>query len=309
MPNCCFCYQPVPAEEGAYHRQCCQRFFGIGHIPALDLDTHGLQEVALQTAKQQIALTGVQPKLSAQLTPEKARLTLVGLWGEYILKPQSSLYPQMPECEDLTMHLAKLMGISTCDHALIPTTQGEWVYIARRFDRSPTGAIHVEDLCQLSNLPTERKYKSSHEKVGKLILKHCTNKGLDALAYFERVVFSFMTGNNDMHLKNFSLVHGAGTIYLSPAYDLLNVRILHPEDTEELALTLNGKKNRLKWDDFRSLATQLQISPKVVERLLASYAAQEAAVQALIARSFLSAPLQAAYHACWAANFQQLKEM
>ncbi|MFC3199893.1 HipA domain-containing protein [Parapedobacter deserti] len=161
------------------------------------------------TVNERLAVTGVQPKLSLSLEGERGnkRLTLVGLWGDYILKPQSSDFPAMPGVEDLTMHLAKLFKIETAEHALIQTSSGELAYITKRFDRVKGKKVHVEDLCQLSELLTEQKYKSSYERAGKIIKQYATNSGLDVIKYFRMVLFCFLTGNNDMHLKNFSLMH------------------------------------------------------------------------------------------------------
>ena len=178
-------------------------------VPILELNREQLNKLAQITVNERLALTGVQPKISLSLKDEKGnkRLTLVGLWGDYILKPQSTEFAFMPEVEDLTMHLAKLFKIETAEHALIRTSTGELAYITKRFDRVKGEKIHVEDLCQLSELLTEQKYKSSYERVGKIIRLYATNSGLDVINYFRLVLFSFLTGNNDMHLKNFSLMH------------------------------------------------------------------------------------------------------
>lgn len=209
MTNCLFCYQLVDTGEYEYHTSCSKKFFGTAKVPILELDQEKLKKLAQVTVNERLALTGVQPKISLSLNGEKGnkRLTLVGLWGDYILKPQSANFEAMPQVEDLTMHLAKLFKIETTQHALIRTSSGELAYITKRFDRLKRNKIHVEDLCQLSELLTEQKYKSSYERVGKLIRQYTTNSGLDAIRYFRLVLFSFLAGNNDMHLKNFSLVH------------------------------------------------------------------------------------------------------
>ena len=148
--------------------------------------------------------------------------------GQYILKPQHNSFPEMPQNEDLTMHLAELFGIDTCSHCLLKASDGKPVYIAKRFDRLKDHKIHMEDFCQLSGLLTESKYKGAYERMGKLILQHCTNAGIDALRYFELLLFSYLTGNNDMHLKNFSVLYQPDSINFSPAYDLLNVKKTWP---------------------------------------------------------------------------------
>ena len=299
MPNCWFCYKD--AEDEQYHKRCCRKFFGTDQVPELKLDKQLLHDLAEENINKRIAVTGVQPKLSLTLQKEKgaARLTIVGLWGEYILKPQHERYPWMPETEDLTMHLASVFKLTTCGHCLIRTSGGELAYIARRFDRRGGQKIHVEDFCQLSEFLTEQKYKGSYEKAGKLVLKYCTNRGLDALTYFELVLFSFLTGNNDMHLKNFSLVHGEGDIRLSPAYDLLNVALVNPADQEELGLILNGKKSRINKDDFIALATSLNIPEKAWTNSFKKFSSKDNAVEELLHASILPEEAQHRYYEIW----------
>ncbi len=288
MSNCLFCYQPI--ETGEYHPACSKKFFGTSQVPALELDREKLKQLAQITANERLALTGVQPKISLSLNGGKGnkRLTLVGLWGDYILKPQSTDFAFMPEVEDVTMHLAKLFKIETAEHALIRTSTGELAYITKRFDRAKDKKIHVEDLCQLSELLTEQKYKSSYERVGKIIREYATNSGLDAIKYFRVVLFSFLTGNNDMHLKNFSLMHTDKGILFSPAYDLLNVNLMYPDDKEDLALALGGRKRKIKRSDFDQFAASLGLSEIVRDNIYKDFLKQYNKVQDLIDRSFLT---------------------
>lgn len=288
MSNCLFCYQPV--ETGNYHTACSKKFFGTTQVPTLELDKEQLNKLAQITVNERLALTGVQPKISLSLNNDNGnkRLTLVGLWGDYILKPQSIDFAFMPEVEDLTMHLARLFKIETADHALIQTSTGELAYITKRFDREKGKKIHVEDLCQLSELLTEQKYKSSYERVGKIIKQSTTNSGLDAIKYFRLVLFSFLTGNNDMHLKNFSLMHTDKGVLFSPAYDLLNVNLIFPEDKEDLALTLGGRKRKIKRIDFDQLAISLGITEIVKNNIYKDFSKQITKVHDLIGQSFLT---------------------
>ncbi len=300
MANCLFCYQPLSNGQ-EYHQKCCKRFFGINTIPVLQLDKKLLDDLAAKTVNKRIAVTGVQPKLSISLEQEKGagRLTIVGLWGDYILKPQHEEFSFMPETEDLTMHLANLFKIKTCAHTLIRTSEGSLAYLAKRFDRNNASKIHVEDFCQLSGFLTEQKYKGSYEKVGKLIQQYCTNKGLDALNYFEVVLFSFLSGNNDMHLKNFSVVHTDQGIVLAPAYDLLNVNLIFPEDDEEMALTLNAKKKKITKRDFDSLAENLNLPAKAVLNIYKKFTGKREQVINLIQASFLPEEAKSRYIDIW----------
>lgn len=288
MTNCFFCYQPV--ELGEYHSKCSKKFFGTTQVPTLELDQEKLNQLATITVNERLALTGVQPKISLSLNEEQGnkRLTLVGLWGDYILKPQSTVYAFMPEVEDLTMHLAKLFKIETANHALIRTSTGDLAYITKRFDRVKGKKIHVEDLCQLSELLTEQKYKSSYERVGKIIKQFATNSGLDVIKYYRLVLFSFLTGNNDMHLKNFSLMHTDQGILFSPAYDLININLIFPSDKEDLALFLGGRKRKIKRSDFDQLAMSLGISDVVRDNIYKDFSKQRIKIPNWINSSFLS---------------------
>jgi serine/threonine-protein kinase HipA len=301
MSNCLFCYQKLE-DQTLYHASCCKKFFGTKDLPELQLDKTILHQLAIQTVNSRIAVTGVQPKLSVNLSKEvgKNRLTLVGLWGQYILKPQNEEFPSMPETEDLTMHLASIFKIRTSQHALIPTTEGKLAYITKRFDRDKGKKIHVEDLCQISGFLTEQKYKSSYEKAGKLISTYCTNKGLDTLNFFELVLFCYLTGNNDMHLKNFTLIHHSDrTVSLSPAYDLLNVNLIFPADSEELALTLNGKKRRITKKDFDKFASSLDLPEKAISNSYSKFIKASEKVEKVIQASFLPEEMKVSYWEIW----------
>ncbi|MBP3944291.1 HipA domain-containing protein [Sphingobacteriaceae bacterium WQ 2009] len=306
MANCLFCYKHVEADD--YHPNCSKKFFGTTTVPTLELDKEKLDKLAQITVNERLALTGVQPKISLSLNGDKGnrRLTLVGLWGDYILKPQSPDYAFMPEVEDLTMHLAKLFKIETADHTLIRTSSGELAYLTKRFDRKKGKKIHVEDLCQLSELLTEQKYNGSYERVGKIIEQYATNSGLDVIKYFRLVLFSFLTGNNDMHLKNFSLMHTEKGILLSPAYDLLNVNLIYPKDKEDLALTLGGRKRKVKRTDFEQFAMSLGLSNLVRDNIFKDFSKQSDKVADLIAGSFLTEEYKAGYYDIYKQKLNQI---
>lgn len=300
MANCLFCYQALEPRL-TYHARCCKKFFGIEKLPELALDKVMLDKLAEETVNRRIAVTGVQPKLSLDLENNTAgkRLTIVGLWGRYILKPQNTELAAMPEVEDLTMHLAELFKISTCQHALVPIADGSLAYIAKRFDREGNTKIHMEDFCQLGGFQTEQKYDSSYERCGKLISTYCSNKGLDLLAYFELLVFSFLSGNSDMHMKNFSILYQGEEIVLSPAYDLINSALVFPNDKDDMAMMLSGRKSKIKLKDFENLAKSLGIPPKVFERVMTKFTGNPVKVFELIDRSFLSDEQKEQYKMIW----------
>jgi len=298
MSKCLYCYKELNANETDFHKACSRQFFGSATPPLLTLDKEQLEALAKEIIVKSIAVTGVQPKLSLQLEKtrnEAPRLTLVGLYGDYILKPPSEQYPCLPENEDLTMHLAEVAGIRTAAHSLIRLSSGELAYITRRFDRQNGQKIAVEDFCQLTETLTEHKYRGSVEKIGKLVQQFTTNKGYEQQRLFELILFCYLTGNTDMHLKNYALIENAlGQYELSPAYDLLST-LLVLSDEEESALTINGKKNRLKRTDFDSVAKSLQINEKTVAAIYQRFAKILPTWQQWIERSFLPAEMKKQY--------------
>lgn len=281
------------------HPACARKFFGTSQLPKLDYSSDKIEQLAEQIIQDQTSLTGVQPKLSLHLNKHEGSkcLTIVGLWGDYICKPPTQLYAQMPEVEDLTMHLAELAHIDVVPHALMPMADGSLCYLTHRIDRTVNGhKIAMEDMCQITERLTEYKYKSSYERVGKAILQYSSVPKIDIVNFFEVVLFCWLTGNNDMHLKNFSLFEPTdGQIRLTPAYDLLNAAIINPADDEELALTLNGKKKRLREEDFLVAAGTLGISPQVVNKLIGKYIRLLPSLTKFISTSFLSSNLKEHY--------------
>ncbi len=292
MNKCLFCYQRLDEHLLDFHPACAKKLFGVTQAPVLDFEMSQLEELAQQIIGKSKAVTGVQPKLSLNLERSKngpSRLTLVGLHGDYILKPPSLEFKELPQNEDLTMHLAELVKIKTAIHGLVRLKSGELAYITKRFDRVKEGKIAVEDFCQLSENLTEHKYRGSIEKLGNVAQLFTTNKGFEAQRLFELVLFCFLTGNADMHLKNFSLIENSfGEYEFSPAYDLLNTSLVMPEDMEEAALTINGKKSKLNRTDFKALANSLKINEKSVDAIFHRFYEIVPSWIAWIEQSFLS---------------------
>lgn len=298
MCNCLYCYRPLREGEKDMHTVCIKKFFGTVDLPILDYTTAQLDQLALKIIQNQTSLTGVQSKLSLHLSEHKdsQRLTIVGLWGGYICKPQTSLYEMMPEVEDLTMHLAEEARIEVVPHTLMRMADDTLCYLTRRIDRNSNGEkIAMEDMCQLTERQTEHKYKSSYEQIGKAILKYSSLPKMDITNFFELILFSWLTGNNDMHLKNFSLYERLGKTRLTPAYDLLNATIINPKDDEELALTLNGRKKKLRREDFIKSAATMGLMEKVVEGLINKYTKLLPKFEAVVQKSFLSTELKEKY--------------
>lgn len=257
MKRCLYCYKHLEENDIDFHQNCSKKIFGESTPPLINYSLKDIDSLALEVINSKITLTGVQPKISLQIKSEKGepnRFTIIGVLGNYILKPQSSKYESLPENEDLSMHLAEIAKIKTVPHTLIRLSDNSLAYITKRIDRDKKGnKIAMEDMCQLTNRLTEYKYKGSYEQIAKIILKYSANPILDIISFFEIILFSYLIGNSDMHLKNFSLCNKKGKHELSPAYDLLSTKMVIPKDLENLALNLNGKKNNLKRQDFENL--------------------------------------------------------
>ena len=297
--KCLYCYKPLLENEQDFHAVCTKRMFGTNQAPQIDFNLKDLDKLAKEIVVRSIAITGVQPKLSLDLEKHRnqiSRLTIVGLYGNYILKPPSKEYRELPQNEDLTMHLANIVKIKVAQHCLIRLHSGELAYITKRFDRSKKSKIAVEDFCQLSENLTEHKYRGSIEKVAKITNKYTTNKGLEILRLFELVLFCYLTGNADMHLKNFALLENTfGEYELAPAFDLLSTALVMPDDKEESALTINGKKSRITKGDFDALASSMDINEKVLYKIYNKFNSVLPTWIEFIKQSYLSKAMQDKY--------------
>lgn len=313
MAKCLYCYKELGEGQRDFHPACSRKIFGTAKVPVLPYVRNELADLAEQVIRSRTTLTGVQAKLSLDIHKgtknEPERFTIVGLWGRFILKPQTDLYPFLPELEDLTMHLAQLAKINVVPHTLIRFRDGELCYITRRIDRTDSGSkLPMEDMCQLSERLTEYKYKGSYEQIAKLVLKYSATPKLDLVCFWEQVLFSWITGNADMHLKNFSLYSREKGIYnLTPAYDLLSTALVIPEDTEELALTLNGKKRKLAKQDFMASMQLSGLDEKVIENLFRKFRKAVFPWREFIARSFLPGEMQERYNALIAKRMEKLQ--
>ena len=299
MSKCLYCYNKLEGDERDFHAACSKKFFGSQVPPIVDIDMKRIKELAVEALGKSISVPGVQPKLSLDFKKGKgkeSRLTIVGLWGRYILKPPFDDYPEMAEIEDLTMHLSEMLNINTAEHSLVKLKSGELAYISKRFDRKKDVKLHVEDMAQLTGTLTENKYRSSMEKIGKIILKYSSYPGIDAIRFFELTLLSFITGNSDMHLKNFSLIRDEeDEIMLTPAYDLLSTKLLIPKDKEYLALPLNGKKNNFRKKDFDLFAKQLGINDAALRKIYMKFGDSFSDLNNLISKSFLSKKIKEKY--------------
>lgn len=294
MNKCLCCYKPLNLGEIDFHKQCAKRIFGSSSAPVLPYTRKEICQLAQIVVENRTAVTGVQAKLSMDLEHDEAgtpqRLTIVGVMGRYILKPQTERFTCLPEMEDLTMHLAEIARIATVPHSLIRFADGELNYITRRIDRTDDGhKLPMEDFCQLSEHLTEQKYNGSYEMIAALIKRFSTAPILDLVNFWEQVVFSWIVGNADMHLKNFSLIgHKRGNYVLAPTYDQVSTTVVMPEDNEELALSLNGWKKKIMREDFMESMLASGVDAVVAKRILDKFRKYQSKWNEIIDASFIS---------------------
>ena len=275
MSRCLCCGKELRTETAhGWHTACVKAFFGTTKFPDIDVSKDVLNQIAIDNTSKGFTVPGVQKKLSLHLSREDTpRLTLVNYPTGYILKPQTEEYAALPEMEYLVMQMAEVSSIKTVPHALLrlPSQENAFAYITKRIDRADGQMLAMEDFCQLDGRLTEDKYRGSYERCGKIIKTHSMNDGLDLAQLFFRVVFSFAVGNSDMHLKNFSLIEteeGSGVYVLSAAYDMLSTNVVIPSDKEELALTINGKKQNIRRKDFLVFADTIGIPERSAEKMI-----------------------------------------
>lgn len=310
--RCLHCYNPLNELDTEVHQACNKKFYGQLKTPQLNYNLNNLQELATQVIQSQMTVTGVQAKVSLSLFRKEdknvtKKLTIVGLYGDYILKPPSEFYNELPELESVTMHMASVCGLQVVPHSLVRLQDKTLCYITKRVDRTRKGKLLMEDMCQLSERLTEDKYKGSHEQVAKLLLKYSSSPLLDVSNFYELVLFSFLTGNSDMHLKNFSLLEREGQgFFLSPAYDLVPTVLVNEADTEELALTLNAKKRKLKYQDFLVAYENCGLSKKVLDKTLELFTYCKPEILAVLDKSFVSQELKSKYERLVHSRYKQL---
>jgi serine/threonine-protein kinase HipA len=312
--NCLYCYKPLPKDgQVDFHEHCSLEFFGNKKAPVMPYTLDQMADLAKNIVERSIAVPGVQPKLSLSIVNDalvdgnRQRLTVVGaLGGNYIFKPPSKHYAEMPQNEHVTMRIAEAFGIRTVRSSLIRLASGELSYITKRIDRADTGEkIHMLDMFQITE--ASDKYRSSMEKIGKAIDSYSANTLLDKLYFFEIAVFCFLSGNNDMHLKNFSMINRGEEWILSPAYDLLNVTIVNPDDTEEFALTLEGKKKKLRREHFERLGNGLDLTDKQIKGVFGRFVRHRPIAEECVRNSFLSGDYKQRYTNLFAERYVRME--
>ena len=310
MNRCLISYEPVPdGQDYSVHglRVLHSRLAHLDPLPFTETDL--IHEAANRAGK--MSIQGIQPKLSAVLRVAESRLEIVNVNGRFILKPPNPSYPQLPENEDLTMKLGKLAGLETPDHGLVRARDGKLVYWIRRFDRiAQKGKLPVEDFAQLSGRDRETKYDSSVEQVVSVIEQYCTFPMVEKRIFFQRFLFNFLIGNEDMHLKNYSLITKSRIVRLAPCYDLLNSTIVLKEAREESALPLGGKKSGFTRNLFiKYLGTELLgLTPRVVDGVLRTFKQTVSVWSEWIDQSFIAPEFKTKYQELVRARYQRVFE-
>src|SRR4030066_1693097 len=285
--RCLSCHGTDPELDGGYHRRCARRIFGTNWVPTISFPSGDIVSEA-QKMIGKISISGVQPKLSVHLNRKRKVLEVAEKGGYFILKPQIERFTHLSENENLCMNLAGSLKIETPPHGLLRFQDGALCYVIRRFDRMDDGTkLQQEDFQQLTGI--ENKYSGSIERVGKALLDYSDAPLLDVVILFERLLLFFVIGKGDAHLKNFSLLKKPEPGYrLSPVYDIVNSRLVLPLEQEEMSLSINGKKNRLKREDFLSFAAYMEIREKAVSKVFESLEKNKGTIKVLIPSSRLS---------------------
>jgi serine/threonine-protein kinase HipA len=272
-----------------------------------------LKEAMARATK--MSIQGVQPKLSVRLNVSAGIFEIADQGGTFIIKPQNDLYEELPENEDLTMRLAALAGIEIPLHGMIYSKDGSRSYFIKRFDRLPKKKrVAVEDFAQLTGQTRETKYSSSMEKVAGVLDQFCTFPLIEKQKLFRLTIFNFLCGNEDMHLKNFSLIRRNGKVEISPSYDLLNTTITMPNPQEEFALTLAGRKSKITKENLIDYfgSERLGLTSIIIEKTLQEIENQKLKWYKQIQISFLSEEMKKKYVELmslrWARIFTTIKK-
>lgn len=298
MPFCPITLEPIAEGESFSEAGLRSLHPRLTKLASLEL-AHDEQLRQARLRADKMSVQGVQPKLSAVLRLKDSRFEIVDTGGRFILKPNPLPFTDVPANESLTMTMAATAGIDVPPHALVPTVDGGWIYVVRRFDREGrSDRIPVEDFAQLSGATRETKYDSSLEKVAKVVEEFCTFPALEKPKLARRLLFCFLTGNEDMHLKNFSVIVRDKVVSLSPAYDLLNTTLVLEKAGEETALPLDGKKKKLTrklWLDY-FCSERLGLPTRQLDKLLTDLTRALPKWHDLIDRSHLPEAKREVYH-------------
>lgn len=306
---CPITYEPISTEETYSKKGLTSLASKLTMLHDLPLSAAALRrEARLRSTK--MSIQGVQPKLSAVLSIANSQFDIVDHHGKYILKPPSDLYPELPENEDVSMRLASLVGIEVPTHGLIYNSDKSFTYFIKRFDRAGhIDRLLVEDFSQLSGNTRDTKYDFSMEKLVDIIDAFCTFPLVEKKNLFVRTLLNYLIGNEDMHLKNFSLIRRNNKIMLAPAYDFLNTTLALENARDEIALPLHGKRTRLTRKDFVDYFAKerLKLNDKIISEVFETFEQALPAMLELLDRSFLCKASKEAYKALLQERWEKVK--
>lgn len=286
-----------------------RRLFGVPWVPQI---TFGASQFPEEVGKvvEKMSISGVQPKASVALNKKLKRIEVVQEKGTHILKPDTVQLPEIAENESLCMDMAEVLGMDVPPHGVLSLADGTPAYVIQRFDRLPDGGtLHQEDMMQLMQPSTNDKYDASLEQVGKVIKKYATHTFLDLTNFFERIIFNFVIGNSDMHLKNWTLLTTREKILrLAPCYDFVSSALYPGYDREESALTINGKKNRINKPDFDTLAAHLELDSKASNNVFQKVLNAQKKILEMVSRSDISSIRKDTWLKVISSRYERLKE-
>lgn len=302
MRTCLCCQKPVDTEQ-RYHPRCLKRLFDTTRLPAVPFGLADMPRLVI-AAEGRMSISGVQPKLSVRFDPQSGSVESMAVGGTHILKPESDRFADIPHNENLCMSMAEELGMRVPPHGLFAMADGRLCYIVKRFDREVGGGkTHKETMFQV--LGSTDKYAGSLEQIGKALRAHAANVGLDAVDFFERVLFCFLTGNGDMHMKNWAFLGQGKGVALAPCYDFVCSRLYIPQE-EDSALTINAKKNKLKRSDFSALAKHLALDSKAVENVFDKLRAAQEPLRRMVLDSHLRSALREEFAGILSSRYRRL---
>ena len=304
MANRCLCCQLLLDEkEGRHHARCLKALWGKPIVPKIPFAMADLPE-KVTSAEDHMSISGVQAKVLVRLNKETSDIEIAPSGSTHILKPEPNEYPGLPQLETACMSMASVLGMPVPPHGLFPMSDGHLCYVVKRFDRTDDGGkIQKETMFQL--LEATDKYSGSLESVGKTIRAHVENVGLDTIDFFERVLFCFLTGNGDMHLKNWALLITDKEVSLSPCYDFVSSKVYFANE-EDSALMMNAKKNKLKRSDFEAFANSLRIDPKAAANVFEKMKGAQEKMREMCIDSELNPSMRKKFEDAMTSRFKRL---
>jgi len=300
--RCLGCFKTT---KELYCNKCKKQLFDNKQIDyTLNFDKKEFLSTKIELSEH-MSISGVQDKIALKIQNNKLIPTIKN--SKYLLKPiplmdYGHLLNDVACNEHFTMQLAsQIYKISTAINGLIKFSDGELAYITKRFDRINEHKIKQEDFASLdmrseASHGKNYKYDYSYEQIARLIKKYLPTYKLEIIKFFKLLLFNYLVGNGDAHLKNFSVIQRETKEYtLSPAYDLLSSSIHIPnesrmalelfEDYDTPSFLANGFYS---YDDFIKFAQMVGIEDKISNKIIEEFISYESKTLSLLEIFFLS---------------------